>query len=181
MATQTKRSSSRRSNSRSSSRSGSGGGSSGTTRTRSSRTTRARSNGRQGSSRGSGGSSTRSRAKRSSRSAPSRTRQTASRLTSRTPDVGAATSKVGEIASKAKGPLLAGGAALAGLAGGIALNRRNNSRNPLRKMKAPSLPKVNLSKVDLDKLTDAAYRVRAFGEQVGDVADAAQETRKKHK
>jgi hypothetical protein len=108
---------------------------------------------------------------------------------SKTPDVGAATSnatsKVGEIASKAKGPLLAGGAALAGLAGGLALNRRNNSRSPLRRLHAPSLPssvkRIDLSKIDFDKLTEAAYRVRSFGEQVGEVADAAEKTRKKHR
>jgi hypothetical protein len=28
---------------------------------------------------------------------------------------------------------------------------------------------------------DAAHRVRSIGEQVGDVADAAEKTRKKHK
>jgi len=98
-------------------------------------------------------------------------------------------SKLGSVASKAKTPLLAGGAALAGLAGGIAMNRRNSSKNPLRKMSAPSLPKalkeidlskVDLSKVDFDKITDAAHRVRSFGEQVGEVADAAEKTRKKH-
>lgn len=93
---------------------------------------------------------------------------------------------MGNLASKAKGPLLAGGAALAGLAGGMALNRRNNSsKNPLRGMKAPSLPKslkgIDLSKVDFDRLTDAAYRIRSIGEQVGEVADAAEKTRKKHR
>jgi hypothetical protein len=67
----------------------------------------------------------------------------------------------------------------------MALNRRNHSRNPLRRMKAPSLPKslkgFDLGKVDLDKLTDAAHSFRSFGEQVGEVADAADKTRKKHK
>jgi hypothetical protein len=35
--------------------------------------------------------------------------------------------------------------------------------------------------VDLDAIMDAAHRVRSIGEQVGDVADAAEKTRKKHK
>jgi hypothetical protein len=52
-------------------------------------------------------------------------------------------------------------------------------------MKAPSLPQslkgFDLGKVDLDKLTDAAHRFRSVGEQVGEVADAAEKVRKKHK
>jgi hypothetical protein len=63
------------------------------------------------------------------------------------------------------------------------LNRKNHSRNPLRRMKGPSLPEslkgFDLGKVDLDKLTDAAHRFQSFGEQVGAVADAAEKTRKK--
>jgi hypothetical protein len=89
------------------------------------------------------------------------------------------------VASKAKGPLLAGGAALAGVAGGVALKSRNQNRRPIGRLKSVSLPKslknVDIGKVDLDGLMDAAKRVRSIGEQVGDVADAAEKTRKKHK
>jgi hypothetical protein len=89
------------------------------------------------------------------------------------------------VASKAKGPLLAGGAALAGVAGGVALKTRNQNRRPIGRLKSVSLPKslknVDIGKVDLDGLMDAAKRVRSIGEQVGDVADAAEKTRKKHK
>ena len=84
--------------------------------------------------------------------------------------------KVAELASKAKGPLLAGGAALAGIAGGAALSSRSKNRRPIDRLKSVSMPKV-----DLDTLTDAARAVRSIGEQVGDVADAADKTRKKHK
>jgi hypothetical protein len=38
-----------------------------------------------------------------------------------------------------------------------------------------------MPKVDLDAITNAARTVRSIGEQVGDVADAADKTRKKHK
>lgn len=38
-----------------------------------------------------------------------------------------------------------------------------------------------MPKVDLDAVMDAARAVRSIGEQVGDVADAADKTRKKHK
>ena len=44
-----------------------------------------------------------------------------------------------------------------------------------------ALKSVDLSKIDLDSMTSAANRMRAIGEQVGDVADAADKTRKKHK
>jgi hypothetical protein len=93
--------------------------------------------------------------------------------------------KVVELASKAKGPLLAGGAALAGVAGGAALKGRNQNRRPIKRLSSVSMPKsvkkVDLSKIDLDAITDAARAVRSIGEQVGDVADAAEKTRKKHK
>jgi hypothetical protein len=79
------------------------------------------------------------------------------------------------LASKAKGPLLAGGAALAGVAGGVALKSRSQNRRPINRLKSVSLPKV-----DLDSLTSAARQVRSIGEQVGDLADAADKTRKKH-
>jgi hypothetical protein len=89
------------------------------------------------------------------------------------------------LASKAKGPLLAGGAALAGIAGGVALKSRDQNRRPLKRLSSVQLPKslknIDLGKIDLDKVTDAAHKVRSIGEQVGDVADAADKTRKKHK
>jgi hypothetical protein len=44
-----------------------------------------------------------------------------------------------------------------------------------------SLKNVDLGKVDLESIMDAGKRVRALGEQVGDVVDAAEKTRKKHK
>jgi hypothetical protein len=81
---------------------------------------------------------------------------------------------------------MAGGAALAGIAGGVALKSRNDSsRRPLKALRSVSLPKslknVDLGKVDLNTVTSAARRMQSIGEQVGDVADAADKTRKKHK
>ena len=87
--------------------------------------------------------------------------------------------RVAQIASKAKTPLVAAGAVLAGIAGGLAMRSQNHkSRNPLKKMSAPS---IDLSKIDLDSLTSAAQRVGKIGQQVGDVAEAADKARKKHK
>jgi hypothetical protein len=89
------------------------------------------------------------------------------------------------VASKAKGPLLAGGAALAGVAGGIALKSRDQNRRPIKRLTSVQLPKsvrnLDFGKLDVDKVTKAARRVQSIGEQVGDVADAAEKTRKKHK
>jgi hypothetical protein len=74
---------------------------------------------------------------------------------------------------------------LAGIAGGVALKSRTDHKSPMKRLRAPSMPKalksVDLSKIDLDSLTSAAHKVRAIGEQVGDVADAAEKTHKKHK
>jgi hypothetical protein len=54
----------------------------------------------------------------------------------------------------------------------------------VEKLRTRALPKslrhIDLSKVDLDAITDAARKIRSLGEQVGDVADAAEKTRKKH-
>jgi hypothetical protein len=91
---------------------------------------------------------------------------------------------VTQIASKAKAPLLVGGAALAGIAGGLVMRERNHkSRNPLKRIGGPSAAKAmsGVSKIDVDSLTTAAKRVGKIGQQVGDVAEAAEKTRKKNK
>ena len=93
--------------------------------------------------------------------------------------------KVSQVASKAKTPLIAGGAALAGLAGGVALKSRTENRRPIEKLRTRALPKslrnIDLKKVDLEAVMEIGRQVRSIGEQVGDVADAAEKTRKKHK
>lgn len=65
---------------------------------------------------------------------------------------------VGRAASKAKVPLVAGGAALAGVAGGIALGTRQAHRH--RGVKG----------IDSDDLAKAARKVGDIGVQVGEVA-----------
>jgi hypothetical protein len=49
----------------------------------------------------------------------------------------------------------------------------------VKRFSTRSLPQ-SLRKVDLDAITSAARRVRAIGEQVGEVADATDKTRKRH-
>ena len=91
---------------------------------------------------------------------------------------------VSQVAAKVKTPLIAGGAALAGLAGGVALKSRTENRRPVEKLRMRALPKafrsLDLGKVDLKQLAEMGRKVRSIGEQVGDVADAADKTRKKH-
>jgi hypothetical protein len=83
--------------------------------------------------------------------------------------VGDAASTVGRAASKARTPLLASGAAIAGVAGGIALGARQTHRSkPLqRRPKVKIGPKV---KIDSHDLAKAAKEVGQFGADVGQLA-----------
>jgi hypothetical protein len=83
---------------------------------------------------------------------------------------GQAGSKAGEVAGKAKIPLLAGGAALAGAAGGIALASRQGNRHNgiVRAMRKPRI------KLDSDDVARAARGVGRFSAQVGELATGVQ-------
>jgi hypothetical protein len=73
-------------------------------------------------------------------------------------------------ASRAKTPLIAGGVAIAGLAGGVAVKNRAGSgrrRSPGRR----------LAELDLDSVAAAARRVSTLGQQVADIATAVQAAR----
>ncbi len=72
--------------------------------------------------------------------------------------VGNAAGKAGHAVGKAKVPLMAGGAALAGVAGGIALGSRQAHRH--RGFKG----------IDSDDVAKAARKVGDFGAQVGEIA-----------
>jgi hypothetical protein len=84
---------------------------------------------------------------------------------------------VADAASKAKTPLIAGGTALIGVAAGAAINRRlsGKSKNPIKRMRGASLPKL-----DLDTVKETADRVSAYGQQASDIAAAVEKTRKKN-
>ena len=86
--------------------------------------------------------------------------------------VGHAGQAVGRAASKAKVPLMAGGAALAGAAGGLALGvhqaRRRNG------IAAPRRPQLKVNSHDLAK---AAKEVGTFGAQMGHLASELQRNR----
>jgi hypothetical protein len=76
---------------------------------------------------------------------------------------------VGRAASKARTPLLAGGAAVAGAAGGLALGAHQ-----ARKSKALRRPKVKIRSQDLAK---AARDVGQFGMDVGQLAGELRKNR----
>jgi hypothetical protein len=90
--------------------------------------------------------------------------------------VGDAASTVGRAANKARTPLLAGGAALAGVAGGIALGARQTRRSKLlqRRPQVKIGPKV---KIDSHDLAKAAKEVGQFGVDVGQLASELRRNR----
>ena len=77
---------------------------------------------------------------------------------------------------KAKTPLIAGGVAIAGLAGAAALN---NARSGRRKVLGVTMPRANgLKNLDARKIagavTDGAKRADRFGQRVSSVASSVQ-------
>lgn len=92
--------------------------------------------------------------------------------------------------SKAKVPLLAGGAAAVGIAGGAAARKLGAPKPAPSRfggLKGVSLPrpkggvdlsKVDLPKVDIDSLTAAGKRAGEIGRQIGEIAGAVERARK---
>jgi hypothetical protein len=97
-----------------------------------------------------------------SKAAPSKPQAAREAVESTAKDAGGAVSsaagKVGHAASKAKVPLMAGGAAIAGAAGGLALGARQTHR------------KSGLGKVSSKDLAKAARKAGDVGAQVGEIA-----------
>lgn len=82
---------------------------------------------------------------------------------------------VGQAASKAKVPLVAGGAAIAGAAGGMALATSKQGRKSGLAKVIRRRPKVKVTSKDMAK---AAKEVGNFSAQVGELADELQRARK---
>src|SRR4051794_34196311 len=85
---------------------------------------------------------------------------------------------VGKVASKAKVPLVAGGAAIAGAAGGLALAASKPGRKKGLKAAMPRKPKVKIKSGDVAK---AAKEVGNFSTQVGELASELQRARESAK
>ena len=81
-------------------------------------------------------------------------------------------STVESIVEKAKAPAMAGGAALVGLAGGLALSRKRR-KGVFSRMSAPSLkaPKVKMPKLSAPDMPKPGTMVKAVGSAAGQVAD----------
>ena len=82
---------------------------------------------------------------------------------------------VGKAASKAKVPLMAGGAAIAGAAGGLALASSKQGKKSALTKAMMRRPKV---KIDSGDVAKAAKEVGNFSAQVGQLADELQRARK---
>jgi hypothetical protein len=80
---------------------------------------------------------------------------------------------VGRVASKAKTPLLAGGAALAGAAGGLAIGSMQSRRKVLG-VKMPQHKRVRIRSRDVAR---AAREVGTFGQHLGELATEMRQAR----
>jgi hypothetical protein len=90
--------------------------------------------------------------------------------------VGDAGRGVGRAARKAKTPLLAGGAAIVGAAGGLALGARH-AHHPKALSRRPRVMIGPKMKVDSHDLAKAAKEVGQFGMDVGQLASELRRTR----
>jgi hypothetical protein len=92
---------------------------------------------------------------------------------------------VADAASKAKIPLIAGGTALVGAAGGAVIKSRlgagKSKKSPLKRLGGSKpMAKLDLGKLDLDTVKTLATQMKAYGQQASDIADAVEKTRKKN-
>jgi hypothetical protein len=77
---------------------------------------------------------------------------------------------VGKVASKAKTPLLAGGAAVAGAAGGLAVSAMRSRQSHSRKVLGVKMPQPKRVKVRSRDVAKAAKEIGTFGQHVGELA-----------
>ena len=92
---------------------------------------------------------------------------------------------VANAASKAKTPLIAGGTALVGAAGGAVIKSRleagNSKKSPLKRLGSfKPTAKLDLGKLDLDTVKTLATQMKSYGQQASDIAEAVEKTRKKN-
>jgi hypothetical protein len=77
---------------------------------------------------------------------------------------------VGKAASKAKTPLLAGGAALAGAAGGMAIGAMRSNRSHSHKILGIKVPQPKRMKIRSRDVASATRDLGAFSQHVGELA-----------
>jgi hypothetical protein len=144
------------------------------------------SNTRSKASNSSRGSSVRSKAQSRSRASSATSRSRNSNRSSRgtgpvetvrkavTNGAQTAGSSVGKVASNAKTPLLASGAALAGLAGGVAIGARGTRQ---RKVLGMPVPRRSVLKSSTKDLATAARQAGKLGQQVSELTSEVRHTR----
>ena len=138
------------------------------TKTRNSRSSSSPSRSKSGSKSSSRSGSTSKTSKTRSRSA-STSGDSKRKTTARKRQTTSNKSTMATVAEKAKGPALAGGAALVGLAGGMALRNRRK-RGVLQRLPTPSVKLPKLSMPDVKP--DAA--LKSIGKAAGTVAQRSQ-------
>jgi hypothetical protein len=84
--------------------------------------------------------------------------------------VSSASKTMGKAASKAKTPLLAGGAALAGAAGGMAIGAMRSRHSHSHKVLGVKMPQPKRVKISSRDVARAAKEVGTFGQHVGELA-----------
>ena len=84
------------------------------------------------------------------------------------------TGGLSDLAERAKGPALAGGAALAGLAGGLALSTRLDGSKKLLGVKVPARSRTQIA---TRNLAEAAKHASSLGDQFGDLATEIRKVR----
>jgi hypothetical protein len=77
---------------------------------------------------------------------------------------------VGKAARKAKTPLLAGGAALAGAAGGMAIGAMRSHRSHSHKIMGIKMPQPKRVKIRSRDVASATRELGAFSQHVGELA-----------
>jgi hypothetical protein len=127
-----------------------------------------RSTSRSSSTKSRNGSGARSTRSRSSSRATNRKSSTASKKPSAKSKTQSNGSKLTTFAQKAKAPAAAGGAALIGLAGGLAMSRNHKRKGVLGRVPKPNLKMPNISMPKPDSA------LRAVGDAAGQVADRSQ-------
>jgi hypothetical protein len=135
-------------------------------------------------SRAKGARASRSRSRAQSRSPQNR--NGAGSITDRAIDKAKTSGRaVADAASKAKIPLIAGGTALVGAAGGAVIKSRigagNRKKSPFKRLgSSKQIAKLDLGKLDLDTVKTLATQMKAYSQQASDIADAVEKTRKKN-
>ena len=92
----------------------------------------------------------------------------------------AAGQAAGAVVSRAKRPLIIGGAAVAGVAGGLALRRHATAGRRRSPLSGPNLP-MRDGRLDLGAMANGAQRLGELGQQLGDLAAVFGQADKKAK